>query len=35
MSLKIHPSAVREEDGLKALVALLKTYMEMGGYRYS
>jgi formate C-acetyltransferase len=31
LNLKIHPSAVQGEDGLKALAALLKTYMEMGG----
>jgi formate C-acetyltransferase len=31
LNLKIHPSAVQGEDGLKALAALLKTYMELGG----
>jgi pyruvate-formate lyase len=31
LNLKIHPSAVQGEDGLKALAALLKTYMESGG----
>ena len=31
LNLKLHPSAVQGEDGLKALAALLKTYMELGG----
>ncbi len=31
LNLKIHPSAVQGPDGLKALAALLKTYMDIGG----
>lgn len=31
LNLKIHPSAVQGEDGLQALAALLKTYMELSG----
>jgi trans-4-hydroxy-L-proline dehydratase len=31
LNLKIHPSAVQGKDGLQALAALLKTYMELGG----
>ena len=31
LNLKIHPSAVQGQDGLRALAALLKTYMELGG----
>jgi formate C-acetyltransferase len=31
LNLKIHPTAARGEDGLKALTALLKTYLENDG----
>ncbi len=31
LNLKIHPSAVQGPAGLKALAALLKTYMDIGG----
>ncbi|MGI6070204.1 MAG: pyruvate formate lyase family protein [Blautia sp.] len=31
LNLRIHPSAVKGEDGLDAMCALFKTYMEEGG----
>jgi formate C-acetyltransferase len=31
MELRIHPSAVRGVEGLDALVALLRTFVELGG----
>lgn len=31
LNLKLHPSAVSGEEGLKAMCALLKTYMQKGG----
>ena len=31
LNLKLHPSAVKGEDGLEALAALFKTYMQNGG----
>lgn len=31
LNLKLHPSAVSGEDGLEAMCALLKTYMQKGG----
>ena len=31
LNLRLHPTAVAGEDGLKVLSALLRTYMEKGG----
>lgn len=31
LNLKLHPSVVKEEEGLDAMCALLKTYMQNGG----
>jgi pyruvate-formate lyase len=32
LELKIHPSAIKGEDGLEALTALLKTFVQLGGW---
>lgn len=32
LDLHLHPSAVREEEGLAVMIALLKTYLSKGGF---
>ncbi|MFC1872836.1 glycine radical domain-containing protein, partial [Chloroflexota bacterium] len=29
---KFHPSSLKDKQGLEKLIALLKTYMDLGGY---
>jgi len=32
MNMKFHPSALKTKEGLRKLIALIKTYMDLGGH---